>query len=795
MSGSRPYPIHLTPYRKIGPPQLQFEGSPTAAIKSELWRAAIQDERRLIQQRRSSLWHRLFPSELPISYSLQRLQSILGSEGKILEESLFNLAEHNVKNETHPVLTQKILEFTSQQPSLKQPSEVLQNIIKGTASFFQKLEYQIPKLKRELFSPLNLIPFGVASFSGKLVTSAIFKGATRASWGTFLISESAALGAEVPVLVAARRIGTQMFVGGENLFRPQEIGKEVLATYAPFGFFRVSHNLFNFITPSLGQIPTSPFRFSSDLAAVMAGHSFNQAVGLSLPEYHQGFDALFGAVFTVSEIRLTGKIIDGAFGRSLRKVDWNNHLSWKNLQEKSFISPLKPAFAEASLSKISIEPILMANDSKGGGSGKDDPQTTSGKTSRAGVVIESIRKNLTDYLAITRDHDTVLSRAALRLKTLLDLWKQHPQWISDPKFAEQLSEIEQEIGAVKEMQSSIPSLVDKMKSYVRNSNAHFEEPLFEKLKENGAIEKDEKQRTLLVTSLRLLRLSLEKIGQRGYTARLKEQLSRATALLNQLWKDKVWLPPPSIFPLVSKPEQQRREGALLGLSTNNRPLGKNSPLAHELHSGKQLNLFAMDLELELLHQTILLTTTKTTKTEEELLYSVGQLAQKYQASEASSTAMILTAELLYRYFKYGENFTNLPIFLSEHPRIGSLRERIFNVLAFQDPKIELKDGLALLGSEAVAPDYLTSAIMLLMRAIVLMRANKDPRKQQKLGWLFMAAEASNVPGFHLSIPLSLFGAIYGRKNLPTQFVFTKKEADLFLEQALKESQEISLAPK
>lgn len=224
-----------------------------------------------------------------------------------------------------PVFTQNLLQWCQLQDSTQSGAQTLLALGQGEAGLGAQLEYEGGHLFRELVNPLFLVPFGLASLSARGASLAVLSRASRWQGSTLLLSETAALAAEVPTLVLSRRLGLQMFAGGEGLWDGQSLSHEILATLGPFALLRGANNGFQLLTPRLQQLSSiqrasqvhpnltrgllSALRGTNEVGAVMGGHYLNGALGIEhLPENTSAL--FFSSLLTVGHMRLAGGIVE-----------------------------------------------------------------------------------------------------------------------------------------------------------------------------------------------------------------------------------------------------------------------------------------------------------------------------------------------------------------------------------------------------------------------------------------------------------------------------------------------------
>jgi hypothetical protein len=233
--------------------------------------------------------------------------------------SLLRLAERYAYDRKYPELTAALLEAAEKEPALAGEVRELRELMSGGGPLLRQLRYEGTHLWHELTSPIALASFGAAVWSARLASAWVVGRSAGYGLGTWAASEAAALAVEVPAMVLSRRVGLAAFVGGENLFSPESIGQELLASYGPFAMLRGGSNAFAFAAPWLrnlyglgaeGKLLLGTTRFGLELGGVLSGHGINGFLGVENPLPLTENTVLSG-LMTVGYMRAAGGILNG----------------------------------------------------------------------------------------------------------------------------------------------------------------------------------------------------------------------------------------------------------------------------------------------------------------------------------------------------------------------------------------------------------------------------------------------------------------------------------------------------
>jgi hypothetical protein len=254
--------------------------------------------------------------------------------------SLLRLAETYGREGSYPNLTFGLLQAAEAHPSTVSRAQALGRTLSGGGTAFQQLWHQGSHLLKDLASPLSLASFGCAVWSARVATAAIFARASSFTPLVWAAGETAALAVEVPALVLSRRLGMQIFTGGENLFSPESIAQELGATFGPFALLRGAGNAFAFLgAPALrrwgglngpdgeltrwGQVALGTARFGTEVLAVAGGHGLNtlfKVEGAAGSEH-----PWLTSVLTAAHMRVAGYVLDrfGLAGGVTERLAWD----------------------------------------------------------------------------------------------------------------------------------------------------------------------------------------------------------------------------------------------------------------------------------------------------------------------------------------------------------------------------------------------------------------------------------------------------------------------------------------
>lgn len=800
-------------------------------------------------------------------------RALLGeSDPEFFSQSLFALAQRNLRRGRDLTFSRELLRLAQAHPATRGRAERELSLLDGGGGVLAQVEHQAPHLLRELCSPVSLVSFGTAIYAARAASVAVLARAGRFGWGTLLASEGAALAVEVPALTFTRRLGNQIFVGGEGVFAGGGVRQELLAGYTSFGLLRAAGNGLQLAAPGLrrvaglnqasgaltpsGRALFETLRFGVEFGALSAGHSLNVALGLE-PEPALGAQPWLQSLLTLGHMRLAGRLLDRLGFQPLHGVAeaQRRHLALGRLQELLSASRLRPehplharvsrelegALADGRLGPLTLErwigwhrrgrgaelaaamgrrglpqsarwfrPSEIAESSgpdqgfgllpqlafagAGGRSRARDPRLQhvllmsmegenggrGGKPeappTRREVVVELLQKNLDEYTARAETRDTVLGKAAKRLQDLLARLNERPDLANDEAFARSLQEVEIELQAAQEHGSALQRSVETLKILFRRSAASGHEALKPEVVEqkSAEIEADEAQRSAFATSLGKMQEVLQRARDFGWSEELYAQLGRAQSALNGFYGKTVYRIPGlnRLLRRAASPEEilQRRHGAVLGLALVAEPGFPESPVTQRLRGAAAETIRHQDVELELLHESVLLAARQAWKPH-DLQESLSSISEVYRAGEETRAAMHLTAQAVNLLIQQGPRAPDLLELLKTMPESLAFHDRFLDLAALRDPQGDLRIGLQQLGIHPTAPDYLASGLLLFFRA---------GGDGARLAELLQAAREAGAPGYHPSVAVSLFGAAYGRKAIPESLLPGGGQAEAFL---------------
>lgn len=790
----------------------------------------------------------------------------------LFSQSLLALAQRNLRRGRDLSFSRELLRLAQAHPATRGRAERELSLLSGGGGVLAQVEHQAPHLLRELCSPVSLVSFGTAIYAARAASVAVLARAGRFGWGTWLASEGAALAVEVPTLTFTRRLGHQMFVGGEGVFAGGGLRQELLAGYTSFGLLRAAGNGLQLAAPGLrrvaglnqasgaftpsGRALFETLRLGVEFGALSAGHSLNVALGLE-PEPALGAQPWLQSLLTLGHMRLAGRLLDRLGFQPLHGVaeTQRRHLAQVRLQEflsASRLSPEHPlharvsrelegaladgrlgpftlerwvawqglgreaeiaaamgrrgltqaarwfrpsagagsfgpdgglgllpvpAFAFAGLPRRARDPrlehvsLMSMEGENGGRGGKPEAPPT-----RREVVVELLQKNLDEYTARAETRDTVLGKAAKRLQDLLARLNERPDLANDEAFARSLQEVEIELKAAQDHGSALQRSVETLKVLFRRSAASGHEALKPEVVEqkSAEIEADEAQRSAFATSLGKMQEVLQKARDFGWSEELYAQLGRAQSALNGFYGKTVYRIPGlnRLLRRASSPEEilQRRHGAVLGLALVAEPGFPESPVTQRLRGAAAETIRHQDVELELLHESVLLAARQAWKPH-DLQESLSGISEVYRAGEETRAAMNLTAQAVNLLIQQGPRAPDLLELLKTMPESLAFHDRFLDLAALRDPQGDLRIGLQQLGVQPTAPDYLASGLLLFFRA---------GGDGARLTELLQAAREAGAPGYHPSVAVSLFGAAYGRKAIPESLLPGGGQAEAFL---------------
>ncbi len=787
-------------------------------------------------------------------------------------ESILNLAHRHLHNANHALLVRELLTLATQQPATRARAEYALQVLSGGGGFVAQVEYQAPHLVGSLGSPLMLASFGLAGLAARGASLGILARSTRYGLPTLLASEGAALAVEVPTLVLSRRIGAQIFLGGEDLFSPQNIGQEWLATLGPFALLRAGGNVFNLATPAARQLPgfrtaggelsragqvvLSGSRFGTEVLSFMAGNSLNGYLGLGDKPYSASQN-FWNSLLAVGHMRLAGNIVErsGLFhlpqalesqrgllvqqrldalltqaqlpashplrGRALAELSAGlhrgelNHLNverWIGQSERGQTGRVSAALEARglpmlarwfeqlptsrspenfSLGEVGLrlhpataggraswdaaklpEPLFNMGDNTGGsGSGEGPPGSGSGsgagpgkrsEPTRSALALELLRQKLDEIQTADQGWRNLLSKTAGGLKSVLDRLTERQDLTKDETFARRISQIDLELAQAKEKETAFVALLESMKVLLRRAPEDVANSEEAKQTEADIVNQQE-ERANYGKTMRLAVGLLRVIKERGWDEQRRQKYDEIVARLNAVWTG-VSSHIPGTEPwrhsrATQAQQTDRRQGVALGLASRPEHGLVDSPVAKEMR-GQEDGGKSDELELAYLHHVILEFSRANPKAG-NFPSTVERLASEYQAGAESSAAMKLLGEALHHLAYRETSPQDLITHLEAHQSAPQLRDFFMMMNALKEADAQVGEGLEQLGFEPNAADYFSTGLY------SLLRSNGDPH--QVSDWI-QAAQAGNIQGFHPSIALSLYGAAYGRSNLPAELL-------------------------
>ncbi|MFO1464154.1 MAG: hypothetical protein U1F66_10295 [bacterium] len=797
--------------------------------------------------------------------ALAEFNSLLAeTDAELFAEAALNLAERNLRQDRAPAFARELLRLAAGHPALRARALARLEVLNGGGGFGAQFEYQAPRLLRELGSPVMLVSFGSGMLASRAASLAVLSRSLRFGWGTLLVSEGAALAVEVPAFTLTRRLGTQLFSGGEGVFDPEALRRDLLSGFTSFGLLRAGGNFLQLSAPAIrrwgglnaangefspfGRFTFEALRFGTEFAALSGAHSLNVSLGLetALPNSNPWVQGLL----SVGHLRLAGRAMEGLglnflpgavearraqlLANGARELLQLAHLRpehplhdrvWNEIHDAlregrmspfaledwivgaqqgrgsrlaramegrglpllasrfrtahdegtppfldafGSFSPWAFAWAGRSAGRREPRPIdVLAMSMEGDGQGGDSnrPSKPEGPPTRRAAVFELLRKNLEEYSQSAEHRDTVLGKAAKRLQELLDRSNERPDLEHDEEFTRALEEVEAELREARAHETAIQRSVATLKVLFRRSAASGQEIKPEVAEQQSAqIEQDEAQRSAFASSLARMREILQRAKTSGWSEGLYRQLEGAKDSLNDFYGKAVWRIP-GLNRLLGRNAAalellDRRQGAALALvlpPISGRP---ESPVRRRLLALDSQAAATHDLDLELLHEGILLAARNPTEPV-EVYKSVQKLAEEYRASDETAATMALTAETVSFLIRHATRGPDLLEHLDSQVDSLHLHDRLVLMQALRDPNCDSRLAIEKLSGGATASDYFSSALL------VYFRAEGDATK---LGELLHTAGNSRAPGFQPSLAVSFFGAAHGRKALPASLV-------------------------
>lgn len=438
------------------------------------------------------------------------------------------------------------------------------------------------------------------------------------------------------------------------------------------------------------------------------------------------------------------------------------------LPELAFAGRVRPA----SLRDPRMEHVVLMSMNDDGN--RQGPRSDPPPTRR--VVMELLQEKLDEYTEAAETRDTVLGRAAKGLQDLLEKINERPDLAHDEAFVRRLQEIEVELQAAQEHGSTLRRSVETLKVLFRRSAAGGQGPLEPAVVEqkSAEIEADEAQRSAFATYLAKMQEALQKARDSGWTESLYDQLDRARTGVNELYGRTVYKIPGLNRLLRRGPSSEdvvlRRRGAVLGLALRPDFHFPESAVSQRLRGLPPESARHHDIELDLLHESVLLAARKSWNPH-ELQSELSSLGERYHSSEETRAAMIMTAQAVNLLVQQGPRAPDLVELLRTMPESLVFHDRFLAIAALRDPKADLATGIEQLGLHSTAPDYFASGLLIFLHS-----GGQGPRLTEALN----TARSLRAPGYHPSIPVSLFGAAYGRKAIPEALLPSGADAEAFL---------------
>lgn len=410
------------------------------------------------------------------------LENILSERSpQLLFPDLLEFAKELIRERRSPLLVQQVLEAAREYPATSIEAERLITLKRGGGAFPQQLEHRMGPLLEELTDPLFLLPFGVAVGAGRLASLGVLSRAPQWTTGTLLASEAVALGAEVPALVFSRRLGQQIFAGGENIWAPDSVFHELALTVGPLAMFRLGGGMFRWAAPNLqkvswfqnssgqinglGHAAMESARLGTEVSAVLGGHYLNGAAGLEILP-HDGSQLLASSLLTVAQLRIAGKLIEawspGGLTQALNAEKLRLHQNSRELPRPPWDfgiglgSDLVPIAAgnrgvlgRASVPRPLNETVVQMSAENGNpaGSGKSPSEPPSSDT----LIKQELGRRITslEQSAANDTSSSILQTAVRRLNILWNRYSRNPQEASQEELAGELREVEDSLYTAK----------------------------------------------------------------------------------------------------------------------------------------------------------------------------------------------------------------------------------------------------------------------------------------------------------------------------------------------------------
>lgn len=436
------------------------------------------------------------------------------NDADLLAESGLNLARDLLDADQASALAVACLQFAATRSPTERRAQALLQAANGGGRWFDRFEFQAPVLLRELSSPIALGSFGLAGLAARASSLAVLARVGRVNLSTLVLSETAALAAEVPTMVLARRAATYAVTGESSLLSPSAMGEEVLHMLAPFALLRVAGNVNQWAGLPGGnrirgmsatlqrgaEAVAAGRRFATEVGAVVAGHSLNSYFGLERSG-GDAFSRLADGIMTVAHMRLAGHILDrtGIFRMPAGYDAWRARLLAEALSSRGPRAPGGGNFWEfgdgglllaaagragrRSRSSGGIEETrdtlsLMSTDGDGVGSNRPPPPSSAPRETapaepkepeRLELIKELLAQRFDEYTQSANGEDVVMTRTMRGLKWALDRMGERPDLANDEVFAQRLSELELEFQRLSEKQTITSRALEAIRMMLRRS--------------------------------------------------------------------------------------------------------------------------------------------------------------------------------------------------------------------------------------------------------------------------------------------------------------------------------------